>query len=320
MKPHKIAVAGCGAAAFGLHLPALTASPAWTVTAVLDRQSERATSAADQFGVGTIARTLPELLDGADMLAVLTGVHHVLIAGALAAGVHVFTEKPLTLDAALSARLRLEAEQRGLLLEVGAMRMHDPALYDLRATMPSVRGGWLVKADGVDAAARSRILPEGFAPYTFTDDPPQPVPDGLAPHQEAALKVLLWEGYHQLTSLLTVAGPAYPAACAIGPDHAVHAIVTDDHGRPYSIVIARPGPGVFTDSFHLIGPDAPADLRWPAPYSPAGDADPFTAMWAAVADALTSGTSTGSAALSVQVETLALGLARITTTLGSIHV
>ncbi|MCD0451474.1 Gfo/Idh/MocA family oxidoreductase [Actinocorallia sp. API 0066] len=317
MRPHRIAVAGCGAAAFGLHLPVLTASPAWTVTAVLDRHTARAHAAAGRFGVPAVAHTLPELLDGADMIAVTTGVHHTLIEEAVKAGTHVFTEKPVTLDPAYSARLHAQARDAGVLLEVGTVRLYDPAVRALRDRLLSPNGGWLVKADGVDAAARAHILPDGFATYTFADDPPQPVPDGLEPHQEEALKVLLWEGYHQLTALLAVVGSVYPAACAIGPDRAVHATATDDHGQPYTIVVARPGGGVFVESFHLTGDDSAADLSWPAPYS--GPPDPFAAMWGAIADALDSGVPTGSAAFAQRVEELALGLARTATSLGSTH-
>ncbi|MBP2056362.1 hypothetical protein J2Z21_009380 [Streptomyces griseochromogenes] len=36
-----------------------------------------------------------------------------------------------------------------------------------------------MKADGVDEAARRRLLPPGFSPYTFAQDPPQPVPEHL---------------------------------------------------------------------------------------------------------------------------------------------
>lgn len=324
MNRHRIAVAGCGAAAFGLHLPALTASPHWTVNAVLDRVSVRARQAADQFGIPRIAATVQELLEGADMLAVLTGVHHTLIGAALDAGVHVFTEKPVTLDARLTRGLRARAEQAGLLLEVGAMRIHDPALHALLKHNPHPTGGWLIKADDIDETARRRILPEGFTPYTFADDPPQPAPHNLEAAQTTALQVLLWEGYHQLTALLTLIGEGRAASCTIGPDRAVHATITDPTGHPYTLLISRPGPGAFTDAFHLTGEGPDATAHWPAPYTDQpvllnrdGHEEPmpmeaFPRMWEAIAGAVTTGVPTGSSDLAQQVEDLALDLASLT--------
>ncbi|MFD0386526.1 Gfo/Idh/MocA family oxidoreductase [Streptomyces stramineus] len=172
----RVAVAGCGAAAFGLHLPALAANPAFDIVAVHDREAERARLAARRFAVPRIAHTVEELLDGADLLAVLTGVHDTLIDAALDVGVHVFTEKPVSLDLERTRALISKARRAGRILEVGAMRAHDPALHALLATVPDPAGGWLIKADGADEAARRALLPPGLEPYTFAADPPQPTP------------------------------------------------------------------------------------------------------------------------------------------------
>ena len=49
--PWRVAVAGCGAAAFGIHLPILAAHPAFEVIGVCDRDPRRARVAAHRFGI-----------------------------------------------------------------------------------------------------------------------------------------------------------------------------------------------------------------------------------------------------------------------------
>jgi len=204
------------------------------------------------------------------------------------------------------------------------MRACDPALHALLAAVPAPAGGWLVKADGADAAARRRILPGGFAPYTFAGDPPPAVPAGLDRTQATALKTLLWEGYHLLTALaLAVPAPA-AATCAVDfADGAVHATAADASGHLYTIVIGRPPAGQFTEQVHLHGPDASATLDFPLPYTPGQSArlttagstsgtfgDPFTCMWTEVSRHLAGEHPAAStAAIAEQVEHLALGLA-----------
>ncbi|MEU6603273.1 Gfo/Idh/MocA family protein [Streptomyces flaveolus] len=129
VRPWRLAVAGCGAAAFGLHLPLLTASDAFDVIAVADRDPARARTAQKQFAVPRTATRVGDLLTDADVLVILTGVHEDLIEEALDAGVHVVTEKPVCLDVVRTRKLTARARDTGLLLEVGAMRAHDPALH-----------------------------------------------------------------------------------------------------------------------------------------------------------------------------------------------
>jgi predicted dehydrogenase len=333
----RLAVAGCGAASFGLHLPVLAASPDFEVVAVCDREPARAEAAARRFGIPVVAASTGDLLRDADMLVVLTGVHDTLIDAGLAAGRHVFTEKPVTLDIARTRELHRRARAAGLLLEAGAMRACDPALHALLAAVPAPAGGWLVKADGADEAARSRILPGGFAPYTFAADPPPAVPAGLDTAQASALTTLLWEGYHLLTALVAAVPSAVAQTCALDPaTRAVHGAVTDDSGHLYTIVIGRPPAGEFTEQVHLTSPDTSATLDFPPPYSPSRTArlttasgtsdaftDPFTCMWAEISRHLAGKRPAHErTAIAERVEELALGLAltaRPTTARGTCH-
>ncbi|WTW91921.1 Gfo/Idh/MocA family oxidoreductase [Streptomycetaceae bacterium NBC_01309] len=325
----RTAVVGCGAAAFGLHLPVLTTHPGFDVVAVADRDPARARHAADAFGIDRTARDGATLLGDADVLVVLTGVHDTLIAQAIAAGRHVVTEKPVSLDLERTRELRDRAHAAGVMLEVGAMRAHDPALHALLAAVPAPTGGWLVKADGVDEAARRRVLPHGFAPYTFAGDPPQPTPADLGPQQLAALQVLLWQGYHLLTALVLAAPAARAHTCVLDDRGTLHATVTSGDGHAFTLVVAPAPPGCFHEQIHLADPRHAATLNFAPPYrapaattvtvhtAPAGTEsgfrDPFAALWTAVHQRLAgqhpADLPTG-IDLAVRVEELAADLAR----------
>ncbi|MFC7261501.1 Gfo/Idh/MocA family protein [Streptomyces lutosisoli] len=325
-RPWRLAVAGCGAAAFGLHLPLLAASTAFDVIAVADRDPARARTAQQRFAVPRTATRVGDLLTDTDVLVILTGVHDSLIEEALDAGVHVVTEKPVCLDAVRTRKLAARAKDAGLLLEVGAMRAHDPALHAALAYVPEPAGGWLVKADGVDEAARRRLLPASFAPYTFDQDPPQPVPDHLEPHQVTALQILLWQGYHLLTALVLAVPGTTATACSLDPaGQSIHALLHGPAGQPFTLVIGATPAGVFREQIHLADAAAAATVDFARPYEPAattqlttadgtqsGFGDPFAAMWAAV-DARLSGQYPAdlptSADLALRVEDLALALA-----------
>ncbi|MGW2715629.1 Gfo/Idh/MocA family protein [Streptomyces sp. NPDC001356] len=328
VRPWRLAVAGCGAAAFGLHLPLLTASDAFNVIAVADRDPARARTAQKRFAVPRTATRVGDLLTDADVLVILTGVHEDLIEEALDAGVHVVTEKPVCLDVVRTRKLATRARDAGLLLEVGAMRAHDPALHAALAHVPQPAGGWLVKADGVDEAARRRLLPAGFSPYTFDQDPPQPVPDHLEPHQVTALQILLWQGYHLLTALVLSIPGVVATACSIDPAaSSVHALLHGPNGEPFTLVIGASPAGIFREQIHLADADADAaaTIDFARPYEPAattqlttatdiqsGFGDPFAAMWASV-NARLAGQHPAdlptSADLALRVEDLALALA-----------
>lgn len=268
----RLAVAGCGGAAFGLHLPLLTAHPAFEVVAVTDREPARAQEAARRFAAPRVASDVAEMLAGADMLLVLTGVHEPLIELALDAGVHVFTEKPLSLDAGRTSALRRRALLAGLLLEVGAMRAYDPALHILLETIPAreIRNGVLIKADGADRAARAAFLPAGFAPYTFGDDPPSSPPVGLDAYQLRVLQLLLWQGYHQLTVLAVICPELTALACVTTPEATtVHALVRGGDAV-FTVIITGAPAGVYRDETHLDSGSRSATITFASPYLASG--------------------------------------------------
>ena len=103
--PLRVGVVGATLArgwATAAHLPALTALPEFTVTAVPTTKAETARATAEAFGVPLAFEDDARLIASpeVDVVAVTVKVtgHDALVRAALAAGKHVFCEWPLGTD------------------------------------------------------------------------------------------------------------------------------------------------------------------------------------------------------------------------------
>ena len=103
MEPVRLGVVGCGVIGPS-HMKAAVASPLIDLVAVADLIEERATRAAEQFGVPKTYRSGAELLEDpgveAVVLAFPTGTRTELALEAFARGKHVLVEKPVAMNAA----------------------------------------------------------------------------------------------------------------------------------------------------------------------------------------------------------------------------
>jgi predicted dehydrogenase/acetyltransferase-like isoleucine patch superfamily enzyme len=125
-----IAVAGCGH--WGRNLLRNFAQLG-ALAAVCDPDGEAATKAAQEHSVP--ARSWREIKDDPAIDAVAIAapavLHSPLASEAIAAGKHVFVEKPLALDAADAERLCQDAAQAGRVLMVGHLMRYHPAFQRL---------------------------------------------------------------------------------------------------------------------------------------------------------------------------------------------
>lgn len=139
----RVGVVGLGLIAQAVHLPNLhTLRESFEVVHVCDASDSRARLIAQGLPGDVRAST-----DWADVLAdpeveaviVLTpGSHGDVVLAALAAGKHVFTEKPLAYSLAETDRISQSAQERGLVVQVGYMKMHDPAVARSREAIASI--------------------------------------------------------------------------------------------------------------------------------------------------------------------------------------
>ncbi|HET8682515.1 MAG TPA: Gfo/Idh/MocA family oxidoreductase [Micromonosporaceae bacterium] len=137
----RFGVVGCGLIAHLAHLPSLRSIPAVEVSAVCDADPYRMRLARDVFQVPTGTTDALELLalDTVDAVVVATDdvSHAEVVVAALAAGKHVFVEKPLCLSLAEAKLVRNAEEASGRVVAVGYQRVHDTASQWLCQRIPA---------------------------------------------------------------------------------------------------------------------------------------------------------------------------------------
>ncbi len=124
MKTTVIAVIGCGRIANIAHLPALSKLDNVRIKYACDILPEKAEAAREKFP--KIEQTTPDykvvLADPeVEAVYVLTPnyMHYTITMDALRAGKHVFCEKPITVNYALSCEMAAEAEKQNKILNIG---------------------------------------------------------------------------------------------------------------------------------------------------------------------------------------------------------
>ncbi|MCM3615428.1 Gfo/Idh/MocA family oxidoreductase [Microbacterium enclense] len=142
------------------------------VSAVVEPDAQRAASAAEKApGASTFAR-IEDAIDAGAVDAVLIAVpgpfHAPVLELALAAGLPILCEKPLTPDSASSARI-LESEQKldRPHIQVGFMRRFDPEYAALRDLVVSGDAGELVMVRGVH---RNATVPDSYTQMMLITD------------------------------------------------------------------------------------------------------------------------------------------------------
>jgi predicted dehydrogenase len=169
----RVGVIGAGEFADICHIPGIAAHPAGEVAAVCARNRERAAALAAKWRVPAVRTDWREVVadPGVDAVAVVTPnvTHAEIAAAALAAGKHVFCEKPLAMSAAQARELEAAAIRSGRvhmvaftfryllgvrklreMLRAGALgRLLCVRLWsrEYKYLGPQARGGWRQRAE-----------------------------------------------------------------------------------------------------------------------------------------------------------------------------
>lgn len=136
----RLGVIGAGRIAQAAHLPALVKAQNLELVAISDPSPALAEGVASRYGIKGFTDT-SELL-GYDLDAVLIATpdrfHRSLGEMALNAGKHVLMEKPLASTSAEAVELGDLALEKGLKLQTGAMKRHDPGISFARQHLPRI--------------------------------------------------------------------------------------------------------------------------------------------------------------------------------------
>ena len=133
------------------------------------------------------------------VLATPHSQHEAQVLGALAAGKHVFVEKPITLTRASADRVVAVAHRAGLVLAVGFTRRFHPAIGEVRARLRNGRLGTLVAMVGQHTTSTGHFIPSD----NWRADP-----------REAPAGALTAVGVHLMDHMIEFAGPVRAVACA----------------------------------------------------------------------------------------------------------
>src|SRR5215207_6969408 len=135
-EPVRIALIGCGRIAQVAHLPALEKANGIQLVAVSDPSEDGRRAVARRYDVSRAYSDHPQVLADELVEAVLVAApdrfHYPIAAAALSAGKQVLVEKPLASTVDESEKLVDLVEQTGLVLQVGAMKRHDPGVQYAR--------------------------------------------------------------------------------------------------------------------------------------------------------------------------------------------
>ncbi|MXX46585.1 MAG: Gfo/Idh/MocA family oxidoreductase [Acidimicrobiia bacterium] len=142
-RPISVGVLGLGSIAQIQHLPNLARMESrFRVAAVADISPRLTQRIADRLAGEVFASTdWREVCAHPEVEAVLvltSGAHEQISQGALEAGKHVFAEKPLCLTAEGAERLHALATEKGLVLQVGYMKLHEELLPDLEEGLNTI--------------------------------------------------------------------------------------------------------------------------------------------------------------------------------------
>jgi predicted dehydrogenase len=202
----RVRVAVVGLAGVGMvHLVAIAVlSDAYQLVAVADSDAERAKQAAAGFGVAAFT-SLDEVIAAGGVDAVILAVppylHGPLTTTALAAGLHVYCEKPLTPTAAEGRALAVAASRAGRVVQVGLQYRFLPAYVEAAALVAS---GALGRIHRVSVTATTWFRPTRY----FTSRP------WRAGWATVGGGVLMHQTCHQVDGLISLVG----APCRVTAD------------------------------------------------------------------------------------------------------
>lgn len=156
----RLGIVGAGAITQVGHLPGLKRVKGIEVVGICDNDLVKARALADRFEVPDAYGDIEELVDydALDALLICTPnhLHESQITAALAAGLHVFVERPLALTAAGAQKIVKASQKHGRVVMVGANHRYRPDIQQIRSfiqtgelgDLESIRAWWFMARSG----------------------------------------------------------------------------------------------------------------------------------------------------------------------------
>lgn len=152
MERLRVGVIGAGSWTRICHIPCLQADPRAVVTALCGRRKAQAEAQAAEFGIASVYTDYHQLLAAPDVDAVTIATpnvaHYDIAMAAIAAGKHVFCEKPLAMNETQSKAMWSAAERAGVVHQVAFTFRYLHATNLARQIVQSGELGTVYRVDG----------------------------------------------------------------------------------------------------------------------------------------------------------------------------
>ena len=267
--PLRLGVIGCGRIAQVAHLPALAKAETIALSGVSDRSPSLAKGVGARYGV-------PSFTDVSDLLA--QDIEAVLIAvpdrfhlpvgtEALTAGKHVLLEKPAASTSEQAAELARLAAGRGLKVQIGAMRRHDPGISYARRAVAGI-GPILSVSCWYRVHAKLRPPAEAtLFPYIVVDEDVRQHEAGFKADRQRYL--LATHGAHVFDTLRYLAGDVAAVQARVahaGPDFSWHGSGQLAGGGLASFEISANVHSDYSEGFEIYGERGHVSVRAAFPF------------------------------------------------------
>ena len=190
----KFAVIGCGAIAESYFLPVLTTRrDLCSALSIIDSDPARLAAVSNRFRIGTAAPSLDQVLDTVDAAVIATphDTHFQLSNTLIAAGKHVFCEKPLTTAPEDAAELVVAAERANVVLMTNNWRRNCPAIREIKRIIDSCDLGWPVAVSWTEGRKFAWPTKSGFY-FTQRGQSNRPPPGILLDVGSHVVDLLCW--------------------------------------------------------------------------------------------------------------------------------
>jgi predicted dehydrogenase len=266
----RLGVVGAGRITQVAHLPVFAKTHHVELAAISDPSVALSQGVAAKYGIAGYTDTRDLLADptiDAVLIATPDRFHFPLGKQALEAGKHVLMEKPLAQTSEQAAELAELAAERGLKLQTGAMKRHDPGIAFAKGQLERI-GEILSFTSWYRVMADRTPVESTLFPQTVIDPEVRRVENTFKAERESYL--LATHGAHLFDQLTFLGGPgAWVSARVgnVGDDYSWKGVAgMRNHGGLISFEVAAAVHGVYAEGADIYGANGHIRIRTPFPF------------------------------------------------------
>lgn len=280
----KVGVIGCGRIACWMHLPNLADFDGVLIHALCDLDEQRLKAAERRYRVRHVTHDFEDLLRMRELDAVIVATEDVMHApitlAALAAGKHVFVEKPMCLTIRDADELVAAAKDARRVLMVGFQKCYDPAVELTQRLLHEIGQPRLIHIQDIchdnDLVLNDILLGYATGEWGYTDGVDtvawkavgeELFPD-VAPPRRRCYRLLLNLACHDISLLLRLFGdPCCVEFADIWSEDPFAVAILDYGGATKCVVeVGQTKRKWFDEKLLVYSTEATLRVEWPSPF------------------------------------------------------